>query len=85
VLANGKGTPFFCAKCANYDIAMKKQTSIPIESHQFAEEEKKSLNKLLESSFFCQYKVQLIKNNTVGEISDFEKMCLEIKNKIMTD
>jgi predicted RecB family nuclease len=63
----------------------QKQTSTSIEFYQYAEEEKKSLNKLLESSFFCQYKVQLIKTNIAGEISDFEKMQLEIKNRVMTD
>ena len=39
-------------------------------------------NKILEDSFSCLYKVVLNKNKVTGKISDYEKMCLELKQNI---
>ena len=42
-------------------------------------------NKILEDSFSCFYKVVLNKNKVTGKISDYEKMCLEIKQNISVE
>ena len=42
-------------------------------------------NKILEDSFSCLYKVVLNKNKVAGEISDYEKMHLELKQNISVE
>ena len=41
--------------------------------------------KILEDSFSCHYKTGLNKDNVIGKISDFEKMHLELREKISVE